>query len=148
MMLKIAIGCDHGGYDLKEELKQAYADQYEWIDCGCFNHDSVDYPDYAIPTAEKVAHHEADFGIVICKSGIGVSIAANKVKGVRCALIDNVTNAMLCHAHNNANVLAMGANTVSLDLAKEMIDAYVMTAFEVRHQKRIDKISAYEDQKR
>lgn len=146
-MIKVAIGCDHGGYDLKEEIKNAYASQIEWIDCGCFGHESVDYPDFAIPTAEKVAANEASFGIVICKSGIGVSIAANKVKGIRCALIDNVTNAMLCHAHNNANVIAMGSNTVDLSLAKEMIDAYMLTAFEERHQKRIDKISAYENKK-
>ena len=88
---------------------------------------------------------KADFGIAICKSGIGMSIACNKVKNIRCALVDNVTNATLAHKHNNANVLAIGSNDVNLKLAIDMIHAYDSVAFEERHQKRIDKISKYEE---
>lgn len=144
-MKKISIACDHGGLDLKKAIINHYQKVYEFVDCGTYSYDSCDYPDYAIKAAELVRDEEVDFGIVLCKSGIGVSIAANKVKGVRCALLTNTTNATLCHQHNNANVIAMGANDVSEEMAFKIIDAYVNAKFEERHQKRIDKILSYEN---
>ena len=144
-MKKISIACDHGGLDLKKAIINHYQKVYEFVDCGTYSYDSCDYPDYAIKAAELVRDEEVDFGIVLCKSGIGVSIAANKVKGVRCALLTNTTNAALCHQHNNANVIAMGANDVSEEMAFKIIDAYVNAKFEERHQKRIDKILSYEN---
>ena len=124
-MKKIAIACDHGGVELKKQIISLLQDKYEFIDCGCNTLESVDYPDYAFAAAKKVVNKEADFGILICKSGIGMSIAANKVKGIRCALIDNTTNARLCHQHNNANAIALGANDVSTRKAYKIIDAYI-----------------------
>ncbi len=144
-MKKIAIACDHGGLDLKKAIQKHYQHQFEFIDCGTNSTQSCDYPDFAIKAAELVANQKADFGIVICKSGIGMSIAANKVKGVRCALVDNVINARLCHQHNNANVLALGANDVTSRMAYKIIDAYNRVEFESRHQTRIDKINSYEN---
>ena len=144
-MKKVSIGCDHGGLALKNALINKLNKKYEFVDCGTYTQDSCDYPDYAIKAAKLVSEEEVDFGIVICKSGIGVSIAANKVKGVRCALICNETNAKLCHQHNNANVIALGANDVDLNLAIKIIEAYDSVEFESRHQKRLDKITAYEN---
>lgn len=144
-MKKIAIGCDHGGLDLKKQIINSFQSKYEFIDCGTYSYDSCDYPDFAIKTATLVSQNEVNFGIVICKSGIGVSIAANKVKGVRCALISNEVNARLCHEHNNANVIALGANDVDLKTALKIIEVYDNAVFEARHQKRIDKITAYEN---
>ncbi len=144
-MKKVSIACDHGGLDLKNAIIKHYRNVYEFIDCGTYSYDSCDYPDFAIKAAELVGNNQVDFGIVVCKSGIGVSIAANKVKGVRCALLTNTTNARLCHQHNNANVIALGANDVSARKAYMIIDAYDEAVFEERHQKRIDKILNYEN---
>lgn len=144
-MKKVSIACDHGGLDLKNAIIKHYKNVYEFIDCGTYSYDSCDYPDFAIKAAELVGNNQVDFGIVVCKSGIGVSIAANKVKGVRCALLTNTTNARLCHQHNNANVIALGANDVSARKAYMIIDAYDEAVFEERHQKRIDKILNYEN---
>lgn len=144
-MKKVSIACDHGGLDLKKAIIKHYKKVYEFVDCGTYSYDSCDYPDYAIKAAELVRDKEVDFGIVVCKSGIGVSIAANKVLGVRCALLTNVTNAKLCHQHNNANVIALGANDVSSRKAYKIIDAYDSAIFEERHQRRIDKILKYEN---
>lgn len=143
-MKKIAIACDHGGVELKKQIISLLQDKYEFIDCGCNTLESVDYPDYAFAAAKKVVNKEVDFGILICKSGIGMSIAANKVKGIRCALIDNLENAKLCHMHNNANMMAFGANNVDAISAKQFIESYDSVEFETRHQKRIDKIERYE----
>ena len=143
-MKKIAIGNDHGGVDLKNAIIAALKDTYKFINVGCDTYDSVDYPDYAFKVGELVSSKQVDFGILICKSGIGMSIAANKVKGVRCALVCDANNAMLAHKHNNANVIAMGANEVDIDKALKIIETYDSTQFEERHQKRIDKISEYE----
>ena len=143
-MKKIAIANDHGGLELKQSIMKHYKDVYEFVDCGTYTLDSCDYPDFAFKACEMVANSQVDFGIVICKSGIGMSIAANKVKGVRCALLTNVTNAKLCHQHNNANVIALGSNDVSSRKAYMIIDAYDSVTFEERHQKRIDKITKYE----
>ena len=144
-MKKISIACDHGGLELKNALISKLNKKYEFIDCGTYTLESCDYPDYAFKAAKLVSDKEVDFGIVICKSGIGVSIAANKVKGVRCALINNETNAKLCHQHNNANVIALGANDVDAELAVKIIEAYDSVSFESRHQRRLDKISEYEN---
>jgi len=140
----IAIGNDHGGVELKNAIMKHYKNKYEFINVGTDTTDSVDYPVYAIKVGELVASGKAAFGVVICKSGIGVNIAANKVKGVRCAHIMTVKNAHLCKAHNNANVMAFGVNDVSPRLAYKCIDEYDNTVFEERHQKRIDLISKYE----
>lgn len=145
-MIKLAIGSDHGGYELKQAIIQSLNTQYEFVDCGTFDsQNSCDYPDFAIMTASKVANQTCDYGIVICKSGIGVSIVANKVKGIRCALVSDVESTILSKQHNNANMLAFGANKVTLSLAIEMIQVWLTTSFMgERHQKRIDKITAYE----
>ena len=144
-MKKISIANDHGGLELKQAIMKHFKGIYEFIDCGTYSLDSCDYPDFAIKAGELVRDKKVDFGIVICKSGIGMSIAANKVKGVRCALLVNTTNAALCHQHNNANVIALGTNDVSPELAYQIIDTYDSVTFEERHQKRLDKITAYEN---
>ena len=143
-MKKISIANDHGGLELKQAIIKHYKGVYEFVDCGTYTLESCDYPDFAIKAGELVAKGEVEFGIVICKSGIGMSIAANKVKGVRCALLTNTTNAKLCHQHNNANMIALGTNDVSSRMAYKIIDAYDSVIFENRHQRRLDKISAYE----
>ena len=143
-MKKISIANDHGGLELKQAIMKHFKGEYEFVDCGTYSHDSCDYPDFAFKACELVRDNKVDFGIVICKSGIGMSIAANKVKNVRCALVSNVTNATLCHQHNNANVIALGSNDVSSRKAYKIIEAYDAAIFEERHQRRIDKISDYE----
>ena len=105
-MKKIAIANDHGGLELKHAIMKHFKKTYEFIDCGTYSLDSCDYPDFAILAGELVRDRKVDFGIVICKSGIGMSIAANKVKGVRCALVHDTTSARLTREHNNTNVLA------------------------------------------
>ena len=145
-MKKIAIANDHDGLELKQAIMKHFKKTYEFVDCGTYSLDSCDYPDFAIKAGELVRDRKVDFGIVICKSGIGMSIAANKVKGVRCALLTNVTNARLCHQHNNANVIALGSNDVTPRKAYQIIKAYDEATFEERHQRRIDKISKYESQ--
>ena len=141
--MKIAIASDHGGYDLKESLKCYLAGKgYDILDCGCNNKESVDYPDFARAAAKKVAAGECDKGIVICTTGIGVSITANKIKGIRAALCCNEHMAKMTRLHNDANVLAIGAAIVSQEEAKVITDTFLTTDFsgEERHQRRIDKI--------
>lgn len=141
--MKISMACDHGAYDLKEELKSYLAGKgYEVVDEGCYSKDSCDYPDFARKAAEDVANGTVEKGIVLCTTGIGVSIVANKVKGVRCALCHNEHTATMTRLHNDSNVLAMGAGQVTADEAKKMADIFLTTAFsgEERHQRRIDKI--------
>ena len=147
--MKIAIACDHGAYALKEKVKGWLAEAgHEVQDFGCFGPESVDYPDYAIPAAEAVAKGEADRAVVLCTTGIGVSISANKVKGVRCALCADTMTARMTREHNDTNALAMGAGVVGENLAKEILFTWLDTPFSgaARHQRRIDKISAYESQ--
>lgn len=143
----VSIACDHGGLKLKNSIIKHFKNEFEFIDCGTYTELSCDYPDFAFKACELVSNKKAEFAIVICKSGIGMSIAANKVKGIRCALLDNEENARLCHAHNNANAIALGANDVSTKKAYKIINAYNETIFEERHQRRIDKISEYEQRK-
>lgn len=141
--MKVSMACDHGAYDFKEELKSYLESEgYEILDCGTYSKDSCDYPDFARKAAEAVADKTVDKGIVLCTTGIGVSIVANKVKGVRCALCHNEHTATMTRLHNDSNVLAMGASSVEMELAKKMADIFLTTEFsgEERHQRRIDKI--------
>lgn len=144
--MKIAIGSDHGGVDLKEEiinfLKQ---ENYDIKDFGTNSNKSCDYPDYALPVAEAIAAKEFDFGILICGTGIGISIAANKVPGVRAALCSDTFSAHATREHNNANILALGARTTGPGLALDIVKTFLNAKFEGdRHQVRIDKITAIE----
>lgn len=145
--MKISIACDHGGYDLKEDLKAWLTEKgHELVDFGCQGHDSCDYADFAEPAARAVADGTCERGIVICTTGIGVSITANKVKGVRCALCSEPWSAEMTRRHNNANMLAMGAGVVGPLMARQIVEAFLKFEFEGgRHQRRIDKIAAVEE---
>ena len=137
--MKIAIGCDHGGYLLKQEiLLWLEENDYEFEDFGCYNTESVDYPVYAEKVARAVASGECEKGIVICTTGIGVSMAANKVKGIRCALCGDSYSAEMTRRHNDANVLAMGAGIIGPNMAKKITEVFLTTAFEGgRHARRV-----------
>ncbi|MGM0923777.1 MULTISPECIES: ribose 5-phosphate isomerase B [Metabacillus] len=145
--MKIAIASDHGGLNLREEIKQLMDEmkiQYE--DFGCECETSVDYPDYALPVAEKVASGEFDRGILICGTGIGMSISANKVKGIRCALVHDTFSAKATREHNNSNMLAMGERVIGPGLAREIARIWLTTEFEGgRHENRVSKITAFEN---
>lgn len=144
--MKIAIASDHGGYAYKEQLLPFLKELgHEAEDLGCFGPESVDYPDYGIACAKAVAAGTAERGVVICGTGIGISIAANKVPGIRCALCTDPLMARLCREHNDANMLALGGRIIGTELAKEILRAFLSTGFAGgRHQGRIDKISRYE----
>ena len=137
--MKIAIGCDHGGYLLKQDiLIWLEENDYEFEDFGCYNTESVDYPVYAEKVARAVASGECEKGIVICTTGIGVSMAANKVKGIRCALCSDPLSAEMTRRHNDANVLAMGAGIIGPNMAKKITEVFLTTAFEGgRHARRV-----------
>jgi len=145
--MKLAIGCDHGGFDMKEEIV-AYLREggHDVTDFGCYDKSSIDYPDYVFPVAEGVVRGEFNRGIVICTTGIGVSIAANKVHGIRCALVTDEYSAKMTREHNDTNMLALGANVTTVIRAKGIVDIWLNEPFShgERHQRRIDKISAYE----
>ncbi len=145
--MKVAITSDHGGMVIREEIKKLMDElDIPYDDFGCECQTSVDYPDYALPVAEKVANGEYDKGILICGTGIGMSIAANKVKGIRCALVHDVYSAKLTRQHNDSNMLAMGERVVGPGLAREIAKAWLVEEFEGgRHANRIGKISEYED---
>jgi len=141
--MMLAIGSDHGGFDLKETIKAYLMEKgYEVVDKGTYSKDSCDYPVFGKAVAEAVANGECEKGIVICTTGIGISITANKVKGIRCALCADSLSAKMTRLHNDANVLAMGAGIVGENLAKEIADVFLTTEFsgEARHQRRIDLI--------
>ena len=140
--MKIAVASDHGGFKLKEEVKAHLLERgLEVLDLGTHNEDSVDYPAYGIACGEAVVSGQADVGIVVCGTGIGISIAANKVKGVRCGLCTSVEMATLTKQHNNANVLALGGRTTETGLAMQIVDAWLDTEFEGgRHQRRVDML--------
>ncbi len=145
--MKIAIACDHGALDLKNHLIRHLTEQgHEVRNFGTDTLDSCDYPDYAGPAAQAVAKGECDRGIVLCTTGIGVSITANKVKGIRCALLSDVMSARMTREHNDTNVLAIGAGVVGQLLATEIVDTWLGTEFsgQARHQRRIDKVMALE----
>lgn len=146
--MKIAIGCDHGAFEYKETIrKMLEAEGYEVTNCGCYGPDSVDYPDIAVETAKKVAAKTVDAGILMCGTGIGISIAANKVHGIRCALCTDTTMARLTREHNDANMLAMGARIIGIELAKDIVHTFLATSFsnDDRHVKRIEKLMAEEN---
>ena len=146
--MKIVVGCDHGALDLKNKLV-AHLEQkgYEVKDFGTYSLDSCDYPDFVAPAAQAVAAGECEKGIVLCTTGIGVSIAANKVKGIRCALLSDVMSARLTREHNDTNMMAIGAGVVGQMLALEIVDTWLGTEFShnERHQRRIDKVMALEN---
>ena len=145
--MKIALGCDHGGYALKQEVIRCLEVKgLEWEDFGCFDESSCDYPDFGRAAAEAVAEGRCDKGIVICTSGIGISITANKVKGIRCALCADTVSARLTREHNDANMLAMGAGIVGKNLALSIVETFLDTPFseEEKHARRVGKITAME----
>lgn len=144
--MRIALGCDHGGLELKNHLvSYLKSKNHDVIDYGTYTKDSCDYPDYAYPAALSLKKGEVDYAIVICTTGIGVSIVANKVKGVRCSLVTNVADAVLTKEHNNSNCLALGAKNVSLSLAEDIVDAWLSAEFAGgRHLNRVNKISVVE----
>ena len=140
--MKIAIGSDHGGYDLKEQVKGWLQELgHEVEDMGCHGRESCDYPDFGAAAARAVADGRCQRGIVICTTGIGISIAANKVKGIRCALCSEPLSAEMTRRHNDANMLAMGGGMIGNNMADRILDAFLNTEFEGgRHQRRVDKI--------
>lgn len=145
--MKIAIGCDHGGFILKKEIVEYLKKNgYEVIDFGTDSEDAVDYSDFAVAVAKCVVAGEADFGIVMCGTGIGISISANKVPGVRCALLSDVFSAKATRLHNDANMIAMGGRVIGAGLALEIVDAFLHTPFseDERHVRRISKIADIE----
>lgn len=144
----IAIACDHGALALKEAIKKHLTERgLEYRDFGTNTLDSCDYPDFAGPAAKAVGSGECDRGIVVCTTGIGVSIVANKVKGVRCALLSDLMSAKLTRRHNDTNMMAMGAGVVGEMLALQIVDTWLDTPFEGgRHQRRVDKITALENE--
>ena len=147
-MIKVAIGCDHGGIVLKESvigtLKRLGADV---VDLGCYDESSVDYPLYGEKVAKAVASGECDLGVVMCGTGIGISIAANKVKGVRAAVVTNTYMAKLTKNHNNANIIALGGRVITPAEAEQIVEAWYTAEYEGgRHQRRLDMITAIEEE--
>lgn len=147
--MKIAIACDHGAFDLKQKVSaHLSAKGYEVVDFGTHSKDSCDYPDFAGPAAQAVASGACEKGILLCTTGIGVSITANKVKGIRCALLSDLLSAELTRLHNDTNMMAVGAGVVGENLALAIVDKWLTTPFsgEARHQRRIDKMMALEQE--
>ena len=144
--MKVAIASDHGGIGIRKEIINLLGEMgVEYEDLGCECSSSVDYPDYAIPVAEKVVNGEVDRGILICGTGVGMSIAANKVIGIRCALVHDLFTAKVTRAHNDSNVLAMGERVIGPGVAREIARIWLTTEFEgARHAKRVNKIKLYE----
>lgn len=145
--MKVILSADHAGMTLRNEVKNLLEEmEIDYEDAGCSCETSVDYPDYALPAAERVAKGEFDVGILICGTGIGMSISANKVKGIRCALTHDVYSAKLTRQHNDANMIAMGERVIGPGPAREIAKAFLETQFEGgRHANRVEKITAYED---
>lgn len=144
--MRIALACDHGGLNLKNAVKKYLEENgYDFEDFGTDTTDSCDYPDFALPAAEAVASGACDKGILICSTGIGVSMVANKVPGVRCAHCHDAYCAKFTRLHNDANVLAMGEKVVGTGYALQIVETFLTTQFEGgRHQRRVDKITAIE----
>ncbi len=145
--MKISLGCDHGGLNLKNAVKAHLLQRgFEVLDCGTNSTESCDYSDFAVPAAKAVASGECDRGIVICTTGIGISISANKVRGIRCALLSDTVSARLTRQHNDTNMMALGQGIVGEKLALEIVDIWLDTEFEGgRHQRRVDKVMAIEN---
>lgn len=146
--MKVILASDHGGVNIRQEISNLLEDMnIEYEDMGCDCDDSVDYPDYGIPAAERVANGEFDYGILICGTGIGMSISANKVKGIRCALVHDVFTAKVTKEHNDSNVLAMGERVIGPGLALEIVKTWLGAEYEGgRHARRVGKITEYENQ--
>lgn len=147
--MQIGLACDHGGFELKEELKAFLKTLgIEPVDMGTFSEDSVDYPDFGALVAKKVSQGDLEKGILICGTGIGMSIVANKFRGVRAALTNDLYSAKFSRAHTDANILIIGGRIVGKELAKEIVKLWLETPFEGgRHQKRLEKIAALEKEK-
>ena len=147
MAKPIALAADHGGFELKEAVK-AHLEELglEYIDFGTHSTASVDYPDMALPACDAVVSGQCDKALLFCGTGVGISMAANKVKGIRCALLDNPMSARLTREHNDTNMMALGAAVTGEMLALEIVDVWLDTEFShaERHQRRIDKVMAYE----
>ncbi len=143
----IALGCDHGGFALKRHIIGYLEEQgIAYKDFGCDCADSCDYPDFGSAAAKAVGSGECEKGIVICTTGIGISIAANKVNGVRCALCADPLSAEMCRRHNDANMLSLGAGMTGPNLAVRIVEVFLKTGFEGgRHQRRVDKLTALEN---
>jgi len=144
----IYIGSDHGGFDLKQELLNYIANELKLDikDMGCFSKDSVDYPDIAKELCPKVLEDKNNVGILICTTGIGISISANKYPGIRCALCHESFSASMTRRHNDTNVLALGGGIIGINMAKDIVDKFLNTDFEGgRHQRRVDKIMSIEE---
>lgn len=142
----IAIGADHGGFVLKEELIKIFEGEIIFKDFGTISQESVNYPEIAFKVAESVSNGECECGILICRSGIGMDICANKVKGIRCANVATTKAARLCKEHNNANMIALGADEITIEAAKEIIYVWLSSEFlGGRHEERVNLISNYEN---
>ena len=146
--MKVAIGCDHGGINLKDACIEALQElNYAYVDFGTYSCDSVDYPDFASKVALAIQSGECDKGILLCGTGIGIGIAANKYKGIRCAHVTNVFSAEKTAEHNNANIISMGGRINTPEEAKEMVKAFFLTPFAGgRHADRVNKITAIEQE--
>ncbi|HAM30639.1 ribose 5-phosphate isomerase B [Erysipelotrichaceae bacterium 66-17] len=146
--MKIGIACDHGAVEYKTEIIAMLVEQgHEVIDCGCDGKESVDYPDYGYKCAKLVQSGEVEKGIVMCGTGIGIGISANKVKGIRCGLCFDTTMARLTREHNDANMLAVGQRTTGIEVVKDIVNTFLATPFSngERHIKRIEKLMAIEE---
>ncbi|MFI3209959.1 MAG: ribose 5-phosphate isomerase B [Peptostreptococcaceae bacterium] len=140
--MRIGLGSDHGGFNLKNDIKEfLQSKNIEVVDFGPMTNESVDYPIFGEKVANSVVAKEVDFGILCCGTGIGISLAANKVQGIRCAVVSDVFSAKMSKAHNNVNMLSLGERVLGKGLALEIVDAFINTEFEgERHQKRVDMI--------
>ena len=147
--MKIAIGCDHGGINLKPVLEDYLKKEgFEYVDFGCFTNESTDYNEYAVKVCNAVKDGECELGVLICGTGIGMSIMANKIKGIRCGHCHDVFSAKMTRLHNDANVLALGERVVGPGLMIEIVDAFLKTPFsnDERHLRRVNKIKALEEE--
>ena len=146
--MKISLGCDHGALSMKEHVKQYLTGLgHQVVDCGTYSTDSCDYADFAKAAAQLVASGDCDRGIVMCTTGIGISIAANKVRGIRCALCSEPYSAEMTRRHNDANMLAMGGALIGPNMADRIVDVFLGTEFEGgRHARRVGKIMAIENE--
>ncbi len=146
-MIKIGLGADHGGYKLKQAIKEHLEKRgFEIVDFGTNSDESVDYPDYGKAVAQAVICKEADLGIICCGTGIGIGLAANKVKGIRCANVSDTFSARMSRAHNNCQMISLGGRVLGAGLALEIVDAFLDSEFEGdRHKLRVDKISEIEN---
>ena len=145
--MRIALGCDHGGFVLKSAVAETLSGLgAEVVDLGTFDDSSVDYPTYGLAVAEAVASGQCDAGVLMCGTGIGISIAANKVRGIRAAVVTNTSMAEMTKRHNNANIIALGGRVVTPDEAKEIVKAWFEAPYEGgRHQRRLDMIADIEE---